>query len=49
MFMNQTYMKEKPILPLLLSMALPMVISMMFNSLYNIVTATSLHGSVKKQ
>ena len=37
MFMNQTYMKEKPILPLLLSMALPMVISMMVNSLYNIV------------
>ena len=35
--MNQTYMKEKPILPLLLSMALPMVISMMVNSLYNIV------------
>ena len=34
---NQTYMKEKPILPLLLSMALPMVISMMVNSLYNIV------------
>lgn len=32
--MNQTYMKEKPILPLLLSMALPMVISMMVNSLY---------------
>ena len=35
--MNQTYMKEKPILPLLLSMALPMVISMMVNSLFNIV------------
>ena len=35
--MNQTYMKEKPILPLLISMALPMVISMMVNSLYNIV------------
>ena len=35
--MNQTYMKEKPVLPLLLSMALPMVISMMVNSLYNIV------------
>ena len=30
-------MKEKPVLPLLLSMALPMVISMMVNSLYNIV------------
>ena len=35
--MNQTYMKEKPILPLLLSMSLPMVISMLVNSLYNIV------------
>lgn len=34
--MEQTYMKEKPILPLLLSMALPMVLSMMVNSLYNI-------------
>jgi len=29
--------ERKPILPLLLSMALPMVISMMVNSLYNIV------------
>lgn len=35
--MNQTYMKEKPVLPLLLSMSLPMVISMLVNSLYNIV------------
>ena len=35
--MNETFMKEKPILPLMLSMALPMVISMMVNSLYNIV------------
>lgn len=30
-------MKEKKILPLVLSMALPMVISMAVNSLYNIV------------
>ena len=30
-------MKEKPILPLVLKMALPMVISMLVNSLYNIV------------
>ena len=30
-------MKERPVVPLLLSMALPMVISMMVNSLYNIV------------
>ena len=30
-------MKEEPVLPLITSMALPMVISMMVNSLYNIV------------
>lgn len=35
--MDQTYMKEQPVLKLILSMALPMVISMMVNSLYNIV------------
>ena len=35
--MNDTFMKEKPILPLLVSMALPMVISMLVNALYNIV------------
>lgn len=35
--MNETFMKEKPVLPLLTSMALPMVISMLVNSLYNIV------------
>lgn len=35
--MNQDYMKEKKILPLVISMALPMVISMAVNSLYNIV------------
>ena len=35
--MEQTYMKEKKILPLVLSMALPMVLSMAVNSLYNIV------------
>ena len=35
--MDQMYMKEKPILPLLLSMALPMVISIFVNSLYNII------------
>ena len=35
--MNETFMKEKPVLPLLLSMALPMVLSMLVNSLYNIV------------
>ena len=41
--MNDTFMKEKPIFPLLVSMALPMVISMLVNALYNIVD--SLFGS----
>ena len=36
-YMDQTYMKEQPILKLIVSMALPMVISMMVSSLYNIV------------
>ena len=27
--MNETFMEEKPVLPLMLSMALPMVLSMM--------------------
>lgn len=35
--MDQTFMKEKNILPLVLSMSLPMVLSMAVNSLYNIV------------
>ena len=35
--MDQTFMKEKPILPLLLSMAAPMILSMLVNSLYNII------------
>ena len=35
--MNENFMKEKPVFPLLVSMALPMVISMLVNSLYNIV------------
>lgn len=35
--MNETFMKERPVLPLLLSMALPNVLSMLVNSLYNIV------------
>lgn len=34
---NQTFMKEKSIIPLVLSMSLPMVLSMTVNSLYNIV------------
>lgn len=35
--MEQSFMKSKPILPLVLSMAYPMVISMLVNSLYNII------------
>lgn len=35
--MNQTFMKDKPVLPLVLSMSLPMVLSMLTNSLYNII------------
>ena len=35
--MDQTYMKEQPVLPLLMKMGIPMVISMLVNSLYNIV------------
>lgn len=35
--MEQTFMKERKILPLVLSMSLPMVISMAVNALYNII------------
>ncbi len=35
--MEQTFMKKKKILPLVLSMSLPMVISMAVSSLYNII------------
>lgn len=35
--MNQSFMKEKPVLPLVLSMSMPMVLSMLVTSLYNIV------------
>lgn len=35
--MDETFMKQRPVFPLLVSMALPMVISMAVNSLYNIV------------
>lgn len=35
--MGQEFMKKRPVFGLLLSMSLPMVISMMVNSLYNIV------------
>lgn len=35
--MDSQFMKEKPVFPLIASMALPMVLSMLVNSLYNIV------------
>ena len=35
--MNESFMKEKPVFQLIVSMSLPMVISMLVNSLYNIV------------
>ncbi len=35
--MDQTYMKTNKILPLVMSMAVPMVLSMLVNALYNIV------------
>ena len=35
--MNDTFMKEKPVFGLVLSMSLPMELSMMINALYNIV------------
>ena len=35
--MEQTFMKERRVLPLVVSMSLPMVLSMAVNSLYNIV------------
>lgn len=35
--MDEKFMKEKPVLSLILSMSLPMVLSMLVNSLYNIV------------
>ena len=37
--MSDTFMKERSVFPLLLSMALPMAVSMLVNSLYNIVDA----------
>ena len=35
--MQQSFMKTRPVLPLVLSMSLPMVLSMMVTSLYNTV------------
>ncbi|MBE5038552.1 MATE family efflux transporter [Subdoligranulum sp. DSM 109015] len=35
--MDQVFMKQRPVLPLVISMALPMTLSMLVSSLYNIV------------
>ena len=35
--MNEAFMRERPVLPLIVTMSLPMVLSMLVNSLYNIV------------
>lgn len=35
--MDQTFMKTRPVFPMVVSMSLPMVLSMLVNSLYNIV------------
>ena len=35
--MDQSFMKTKPVLPLVVSMSMPMVLSMLVNALYNIV------------
>ena len=35
--MNQNFMKEKPVMSLVISMALPMTFSMLVNALYNII------------
>lgn len=35
--MNQSFMKEKAVFPMVFSMSIPMVLSMLVNSLYNIV------------
>ena len=35
--MDQNYMKERPVFPLVLAMSFPMVLSMLVNALYNIV------------
>lgn len=41
--MEQTFMKERKIVPLVITMALPMTVSMLTNSLYNIVDLSLIH------
>lgn len=45
--MNETFMKEKPVLPLILSMTLPMVLSMLVNYT-TLSTAFSSHRLARK-
>ncbi|MFR4581371.1 MAG: hypothetical protein ACLT76_18625 [Clostridium fessum] len=45
--MDQTYMKEKPVVPLLLSMGIPVIISMIAGALTISWTAFSWHRSVR--
>ncbi|MFR6186807.1 MAG: hypothetical protein ACLUJG_15690 [Lawsonibacter sp.] len=35
--MNEAFMRERPVLPLIVTMSLPMVLSMLVNSPHNIV------------
>ena len=45
--MDQEFMKEKPVMPLVISMALPMTFSMLVNALYNIIDSYFVaHDSV---
>ena len=41
--MNEAFMRERPVLPLIVTMSLPMVLSMLVNSLYNIVEIGRAH------
>lgn len=45
--MNQNFMKEKPVMPLVISMALPMTFSMLVNALYNIIDSYLWRASAK--
>lgn len=45
--MNQDFMKEKPVFPLLLSMGVPMILSMILGALYNIVDSIFVSKSAR--
>ena len=45
--MDQEFMKEKPVMPLVISMALPMTFSMLVNALYNIIDSYLWRRSVR--